>query len=131
MAICGFIRKFFDFLIEICENSHESLKRRRAASFWSKQIIIGYETFKAFKRICKQKKEKNPEFCIDMTRINTEEMTPEIRGIYKNNLGINNCNNILIFGDTIRRPWSLLFDREYISERLVNVNEYTSDIMLR
>lgn len=106
------------------------MERRKAASFWLKQISIGYQTFKAFKRICKDKKEKNSAFNIDMTKLNTEEMSPEIRAIFKNNLNVN-CSNVLIFGDSIRRPWSLLFDRDYITERLINVNEYTCDIILR
>lgn len=54
-------------------------------------------------------------------------MNSEIRNIYKN-LGIN-CSGILLFGDTIRRPWTLTFNHEYINNRLINVNEYTHELL--
>lgn len=54
-------------------------------------------------------------------------MTKEIRNIYKD-MGVN-CNSVLIFGDTIQRPWTLTFDRVYINERINNCSRYTADVI--
>lgn len=43
-------------------------------------------------------------------------------------LGVN-YRGTLIFGDTVRRPWSLQFDRNFLYERAININEYTIDIV--
>lgn len=62
-----------------------------------------------------------------MAPINTDIMTDEIKQIYKQ-LGVNH-RGTLIFGDTVRRPWSLHFDREFLIERATNINQYTVDIV--
>lgn len=58
-----------------------------------------------------------------MAPINTDIMTEDIKQIYKK-LDID-LKGTLIFGDTVRRPWSLHFDRDYLMERALNLNEYT------
>lgn len=62
-----------------------------------------------------------------MAPINTDIMTDDIRKMYKE-LGVN-YRGTLIFGDTVRRPWSLQFDRDFLYERAININEYTIDIV--
>lgn len=54
-------------------------------------------------------------------------MTDDIKKIYKE-LGVN-YRGTLIFGDTVRRPWSLQFDRDFLIERSMNINEFTVDIV--
>lgn len=54
-------------------------------------------------------------------------MTDDIKKIYKE-LGVN-YRGTLIFGDTVRRPWSLQFDRDFLIERSININEFTVDIV--
>lgn len=61
---------------------------------------------------------------MDTAPINTDIMTDEIKKIYKD-MGVRTNGAKLIFGDTVRRPWALFFDRNYIMERALNVNEYT------
>lgn len=127
MAICGFIETCFKTLMDICEDEHELTKRRRGASFWANEITIGFIAFKDLKNMFKAKKDKNNKFQLDLTPVNTDSMTKDIRQMYKS-LGVN-CNGILIFGDTIRRPWSLTFNRNYITDRITNVNEHTKNVV--
>lgn len=67
------------------------------------------------------------KFEIDMAPINTDTMTDDIKQIYKQ-LGVNYVGT-LIFGDTVRRPWSLNFDQYFLIERALNVNQYTHSII--
>lgn len=64
---------------------------------------------------------------MDTAPINTDIMTNDIKRIYKN-LGID-YKGTLIFGDTVRRPWSLNFDRNFLIDRVENINQYTIDIV--
>lgn len=127
IAICGFVRPCFDFLLAICENGHETVERRLAASFWAHEIVTGFIIFKEIKRICKTKKERDAKFDFDLTPINTDTMSKDIRDIYRR-LGVN-CKSVLIFGDSVRQPWTLTFEREYLADRLLNVNGYTSGML--
>lgn len=70
---------------------------------------------------------QNKDFIIDLAPVNTDTMTKEIRNIYKD-MGVN-CNSVLIFGDTIQRPWTLAFDRVYINERINNCSRYSVDVI--
>lgn len=54
-------------------------------------------------------------------------MTDDLKKIYKE-LGVN-CRGVLVFGDTVRRPWSLQFDSDFLIERATNINEYTVNII--
>lgn len=62
-----------------------------------------------------------------MAPINTDIMSDDIKHIYKK-LGVD-LKGTLIFGDTVRRPWSLHFDRNYLMDRALNLNEYTIAII--
>lgn len=62
-----------------------------------------------------------------MSPINTDIMTDDLKKIYKE-LGVN-YRDTLIFGDTVRRPWSLQFDCDFVMERSININKYTIDIV--
>lgn len=70
---------------------------------------------------------QNQNFVIDLAPVNTDIMNSDIRSIYKN-LGVN-CSGILIFGDTVRRPWTLTFNQNYIYDRIVNGNTYTKNLL--
>lgn len=127
LAVCGFIETFFGCLVAICEDEHESEERRRGAQFWAEQVVSGFILFKEVKRAFRTRKERNAAFEMDLAPLNTEAMTPEIRELYKR-LGVN-CGGVLIFGDTLRRPWTLTFTREYMIERASLVNEYTRPVL--
>lgn len=79
------------------------------------------------KRAFKKRKEKNSDFVIDLAPLNTHEMNEDIRDVYKR-LGVN-CSGVLIFGDTIRRPWTLTFSHYYVYEHMASVNVYTKDVL--
>lgn len=67
---------------------------------------------------------------MDIAPINTGFMPNDIKKIYKE-IGLRATGSKLIFGDTVRRPWDLYFDRNYIIDRVLNVNEYTKDVIER
>lgn len=123
LAICDFINAIFVRLVDMCEDESEDDVRRKAASFWSMEIVTGFAVFKQFKNEYKAKKEKNANFELNMAPINTEFITDELKRIYKK-LNVN-CYGTLIFGDTVRRPWALHFDRDFLLERCFNINPYT------
>lgn len=54
-------------------------------------------------------------------------MSDDIRKIYKN-LGVN-CDGVLIFGDTVQRPWGVEFENDFITERILKANKYTRDMI--
>ena len=60
---------------------------------------------------------------IDLSLINTNAMSDDLRKIYKN-LGVN-CDEVLIFGDTVQRPWGVELENDFITERVLKVNKYT------
>lgn len=122
-AICDFINVMFMRLLYICEDELEEDFKRKAASFWSNEIATGFLVFKEFKNVYKAKKEKNAKFDVDMAPINTDVMTDDLKKIYKE-LHVN-YQGTLIFGDTVRRPWALQFDRDFLIERATNINQYT------
>lgn len=122
-AICDYINVIFVRLVEMCEDVLEDDVQRKAASFWCLEIVTGFAVFKQFKNEYKAKKEKNANFELNMAPINTEFMTDELKRIYKK-LNVN-CYGTLIFGDTVRRPWALHFDRDFLLERCFNINPYT------
>ncbi|XP_031640748.1 uncharacterized protein LOC116352352 [Contarinia nasturtii] len=127
LAICDFINTLFMRMLNICEDELEDEYLKKAASFWTNEIATGFLVFKEFKMLYKMKREKNSKFDVDMAPINTDIMTDDIKKIYKE-LGVN-YRGTLIFGDTVRRPWSLQFDCDFLIERSTNINEYTVDIV--
>lgn len=54
-------------------------------------------------------------------------MSDDIRKIYKN-LGVK-CDGVLVFGDTVQRPWGLGFGDDFINERIYRANKYTRDMI--
>lgn len=70
---------------------------------------------------------QNSTYNIDLSLINTNAMSDDIRKIYKS-LGIN-CDGVLIFGDTKHRPWGVEFENDFITERILKANKYTRDMI--
>lgn len=129
LAVCGLVEPCFQALIALCEDEHAPEQRRRGAQFWANRVAEGFALFKRVKRVFKAKKERNAEFELDLAPLNTDGMTKEMREVYRR-LGVN-CGEVLIFGDTIRRPWTLTFSRRYMQERAVVVNEFTRAVLER
>ncbi|KAJ6642527.1 Esterase SG1, partial [Pseudolycoriella hygida] len=127
MAICSIIDTFFKSLIDICENDHESDIRRSGASFWINKIVDGFTLLRDVKKLLKNKKEKDSSNNIDLSLINTNGMSDDLRKIYKK-LGVN-CDGVLIFGDTTQRPWGVEFENDFITERILKANKYTKEII--
>lgn len=129
LATGGLIEICFQSLIQICEDEHETAVRRLGAQFWANQIVSGFLIFKEVKRVYKRKKEKHVAGIVDVEPINANGLNEDIGLVYKS-LGVN-CSGILIFGDTIRRPWTLTFTHHYIKERITAINEFTKGVIER
>lgn len=126
-AISDFINALFNRLVTICEDDSESDVHRKAASFWGNEIAHGFRLFKEFKNFYKSKKEKKTNYDLDLTSINNDVMTDDVKEIYKK-LGAD-TRGTLIFGDTVRRPWSLHFGRNFLMDRVVNLSPFTVDLV--
>lgn len=127
MASLGFVKDCFLSLIEICENPHELSERCKGAAFWANKIVEASMVFKEFKQTCKNDRETDPTKFKNIQSINAEIMGKEIRKVYKR-LGIKG-KNVLIFGDSIKKPFELNFTKDYILERVLNINEFTEDLV--
>lgn len=126
-AICDFINQLFLRLVSICEDDAELMVQRKAASFWANEIAQGFLLLKEFKNFYKSKREKRSNFELDFTSINNDVMTDDVKEIYRK---LNaDTKGTLIFGDSLRRPWSLYFERSYLMERAQQLNEYSIDLV--
>lgn len=150
MAICGIIDPFFKTLVTICENDREGDIRRWGASFWANKIVDGYKMLRDIKRVVKNRKDKvsasfdnfhrmfahrilpffflqNPTDNIDLSLLNTSAMSDELRKIYKN-MDVN-CDGVLIFTDTVQKPFDVEFEDDYVRERCLNPTKYSKDVI--
>lgn len=127
MASLGFVKDCFIALIEICENPHELSERCKGAAFWASKIVEASIVFKEFKQTCKNDRETDPTKFKNIQSINSEVIGREIRKVYKR-LGFKG-KNVLIFGDSIKKPFQLNFTKDYILDRVLNINEFTEELV--
>lgn len=54
-------------------------------------------------------------------------MSDELRKIYKN-MDVN-CDGVLIFTDTVQKPFDVEFEDDYVRERCLNPTKYSKDVI--
>ncbi|XP_055909683.1 uncharacterized protein LOC129944345 [Eupeodes corollae] len=126
-AIYDLIEDVFRSLLAIVENNNMESQRRKAASFWANQIVLGFIAFRSCKEIYKIEKEENPTQNFDLNSLNFDNTSKRVLQFYAR-CGINS-KTTLIFGDSVRRPWVWTFKREFITERILFVNEYSIEVL--
>ncbi|XP_055845705.1 uncharacterized protein LOC129911793 [Episyrphus balteatus] len=126
-AVYDLIEDLFRSLLAIVENDNEESQRRKGASFWANQIVLGFIAFRRCKEIFKIEREENPDQNFDLNSLNFDNTSKRVLKFYSRS-GIN-PKTALIFGDSVRRPWVWTFDKEFVEERVRFVNEYSIDIL--
>lgn len=123
-AMSSLIENLYHALIEVCENPSEELYKRKGAGFWANEIVKGFIAFEKLRVYCNEKNIGDTKRPLELK---TMMIAKETQKAYKK-LRID-MDRTLIFGDSLKRPWRLTFDREYIVERMETMNEFTSDVV--
>ncbi|XP_058833005.1 uncharacterized protein LOC131690937 [Topomyia yanbarensis] len=121
----GYIQTYLEKLIDICENGQESTERRLGAKFWAIEIALAFRLLKKFKKLVKSLPDRSHRF---IRRDHTKKMSNTVRAIYENRLRVD-LQNTIIIGMSTNCPWHLRFSRNYLIDRILNVNEYTKEIL--
>lgn len=126
LSIRGYIKITYNRLFEICENDVEEFQRRQIASFWISKIIEGFINFEKFKN----KKFRNLN---KKTNVMFPKHTVRIPDIYKKkNVKYVACDleNTLLFAHS-QYNWETKFTRDYMKQRLNNLNDFTKEAVVK
>lgn len=118
------IEDLYYSLIKVSEDSSEELYKRKGSGFWANEIIKGFVAFETLRVYCNENNIGDTKRPLELK---TMMIAKDVQKAYRK-LGID-MDRTLIFGDSLKRPWRLTFDREYISSRMGNINEFTSDVV--
>ncbi|XP_014094227.2 uncharacterized protein [Bactrocera oleae] len=128
LAVHGFIEDVFYSFIELAENTNVLELRRNGASFWAVRIAAGFVAFRKCKQMYKAELDENPNTKdFDFTSLNQENITKKMRRhlIYA---GVDlKCTPI--FGDSMRRPWVWVVERNFVEQKLRDINQYNAPII--
>lgn len=72
---------------------------------------------------------QNSKTALSLSTINVKAISRDLLEAYES-LGYD-VKATLMFGDSIKCPWTLSFTREYLLKRVEHINEYTVDIIKR
>ncbi|KAL5290948.1 LAS1L family protein [Megaselia abdita] len=123
-AMNSLTENVYHTLIDVCENPSEELYKRKGSGFWANEIVKGFVAFQRLRVYCYEKNIGDTKRPLDLKGM---IIAKEIQKAYKK-LRID-TERTLIFGDSLKRPWRLTFDREYILKRMENLNEFTADVV--
>lgn len=125
LVVKGYIQTFFEKLLEICEDDLAPANRRTGAMFWAKEIALAFHLLKRFKKLLVSLPERSFRF----SRLeHTRKMSKSVRAIYQNKLRVD-LQNTIIIGVSVNCPWHLRLSRSYVTRRVLNVNEYTKELL--
>lgn len=123
-AMNSITENLYHSLVEVCENPSEEFYKRKGAGFWANEIVKGFIAFERLRIYCN---ENNVQDTKRPLALKTMTISKEVQKAYKK-LRID-TNKTLVFGDSLKRPWRLTFDRNYILERMEQVNEFSADVV--
>ncbi|XP_067613467.1 uncharacterized protein [Eurosta solidaginis] len=128
LAVYGFIEDLFYSLIAVAENELLTENRRAGASFWATRIAAGFVAFRKCKQIYKSELDKNPNTTdLDFTSLNQDNISKTMKR-YLIYAGVDlKCTPI--FGDSMRRPWVWVVDRNFVTQKINCINQYTAPIV--
>ena len=121
----GGIQNFFEKLVEICEDYRERKERRAGCSFWAAQISKAFKNLKKFKLFYK---DNSSCYSLFTAKEYIKPLSLNCKKNYFNALRVDARESIII-GATVDCPWHLSFSKAYVTERLINVSEYTKEIV--
>ncbi|XP_053687847.1 uncharacterized protein LOC128737268 [Sabethes cyaneus] len=121
----GYIETYLKKLIQICEDDQQSCERRLGAKFWAIEVALAFRLLKKFQKIIRSLPDRSHRLA---RRWHTKKMSGTVRAIYENKLRVD-LQNTIIIGISANCPWTLRLSRDYLIERLLNVNKYTKEIL--
>ncbi|XP_055620557.1 uncharacterized protein LOC129764931 [Toxorhynchites rutilus septentrionalis] len=125
LVVKGYMQTYLEKLIAICEDDQERHERRLGAKFWAIAITRAYRLLKRFKKALKDMPEKLHQF---NRKEHTRKMSKTVKAIYQNKLRLD-LKNTIVIGMSVNCPWHLKLSRNYLVERILNVNGYTKEIL--
>uniref|UniRef100_A0A8D8BYQ6 Ribosomal biogenesis protein LAS1L n=1 Tax=Culex pipiens TaxID=7175 RepID=A0A8D8BYQ6_CULPI len=125
LVVKGFIQSYLEKLIAICEDDLEAPERRQGARFWATEIALAFRLLKKFKKLLKALPERTHQY---KQQDHKRKMSKTVLAIYQNKLRVD-LQNTIIIGTSVNCPWHLRLSRGYLMERILNVNEYTKELL--
>lgn len=148
LAVQGYIEKVFLALVQLSENQNESEQRRLGASYWAKKMLETFGMLFRMKRMYKAEldlvsintecvnDENTKIFFIfqndklkpaDFATLNTDKISKTMRSLLVHSNA--DLSVTLIFGDNPKKSRSLIFDRDFIMQRVDAFSNYSAPIL--
>ncbi|EDW94068.1 uncharacterized protein LOC6533650 [Drosophila yakuba] len=128
LAVQGYIEKVFVALVQLTENQNESEQRRLGASYWATKMVESFGMLFRMKRMYKGELDLNNKLKpVDFATLNTDKISKTLRSLLVH-------SNVdpsvtLIFGDNPKKARSLVFEREFIMQRVAPFSNYSAPIL--
>ncbi|EDV51357.1 uncharacterized protein LOC6544012 [Drosophila erecta] len=128
LAVQGYIEKVFVALVQLTENENESEQRRLGASYWATKMVETFGMLFRMKRMYKAELDLNDKLKpADFATLNTDKLSKTMRSLLVH-------SNVdpsvtLIFGDNPKKSRSLVFEREFIMQRVAPFSKYSAPIL--
>ncbi|XP_043647588.1 uncharacterized protein LOC122616254 [Drosophila teissieri] len=128
LAVQGYIEKVFVALVQLTENQNESEQRRLGASYWATKMVESFGMLFRMKRMYKAELDLNNKLKpVDFATLNTDKLSKTLRSLLVH-------SNVdpsvtLIFGDNPKKARSLVFEREFIMQRVAPFSNYSAPIL--
>ncbi|XP_039487998.1 uncharacterized protein LOC120449541 [Drosophila santomea] len=128
LAVQGYIEKVFVALVQLTENQNESEHRRLGASYWATKMVESFGMLFRMKRMYKGELDLNNKLKpVDFATLNTDKISKTLRSLLVH-------SNVdpsvtLIFGDNPKKARSLVFEREFIMQRVAPFSNYSAPIL--
>ncbi|XP_016987616.1 uncharacterized protein LOC108050436 [Drosophila rhopaloa] len=128
LAMQGYIENLFAALVQLTENTNETENRRLGASYWATKMIETFAMLFRMKRMYKGELDLNDKLKpADFSSLNTDKISKTMRSLLVH-------SNVdpsltLIFGDNPKKSRTLVFEREFILQRVGPFNKYSGPIL--
>ncbi|KAH8364455.1 hypothetical protein KR084_007105 [Drosophila pseudotakahashii] len=128
LAVQGYIEKMFVALVQLTENENEAEQRRMGASYWASKMIESFGMLFRMKRMYKEELDLNDKLKpVDFASLNTDKLSKTMRSLLVH-------SNVdpsvtLVFGDNPKKSRSLVFEREFIMQRVAPFSKYSAPIL--
>lgn len=128
LAVQGYIEKVFLALVQLSENQNESEQRRLGASYWAKKMLETFGMLFRMKRMYKAELDLNDKLKpADFATLNTDKISKTMRSLLVHSNA--DLSVTLIFGDNPKKSRSLIFDRDFIMQRVDAFSNYSAPIL--
>ncbi|XP_017080429.1 uncharacterized protein LOC108114151 [Drosophila eugracilis] len=128
LAVQGYIEKVFVALVQLTENENEPEERRLGAGYWASKMIESFGMLLRMKRMYKEELDLNDKLkAVDFASLNTDKISKTLRSLLVHSNV--DPSTTLIFGDNPKKSRSLVFEREFIMQRVAPFSKYSAPIL--